>query len=125
MSSYVCLFRNGSLYFIGTATNLERKNQSMKPGILLASLSSQNSDKVCREIHQRYEQNRLPLTDYFRLSDNQVSEVQDQLQEFGGKQYFQTIFTGYKLFITFVFFWLFLTFLIVQFGIDPIIRRFS
>ena len=125
MSSNVCLFRNGSLYFICTTTNLDRKNQSMKPGILLASCPSPNSENICKELHQRYKQNRLPLSDYFRLSSSQANDLKQQLQELGGKQYSQEIFTGYKLFITFLFFWLFITFLIVHFGVEPVITKFQ
>ena len=97
----------------------------MKPGILIASLPSENSEKICRELHQRYKQNRLPLSDYFRLSISQVNEIQEQLQGFGGKQYFQAIFTGYKLSITFLFFWILITFLIARFGIEPIFTKFQ
>ena len=125
MSSYVCLFQNGSLYFICTATNLDRKKQTMKPAILLTSLSSQNSDKICNELHKSYEKNRLPLSDYFRLTSNQAEDIQEQLQESGGKKYTQAIFTGYKLFFTFLFFWLLITILIVHFGIEPIITKFQ
>tara|TARA_Y100001968_G_C19422556_1_gene752581 strand:+ start:1868 stop:2245 length:378 start_codon:yes stop_codon:yes gene_type:complete len=124
MSNFVCLVRNGALYFIGITNNLDRCNQSMKPGILLASLSSQSSEKICKELHQRYETNRLPSSDYFRLSTIQAREVQQYLESCGGKQYVQTIFKGYRLFFTFIFFWFLITLLIVEFGVNPIISKF-
>ena len=98
MDSYVYLIRNGDLYNIGTSNNLDRSQDSLRPGELRAYLKSKNSDSICRNLYSRYSDARLPGSDYFRLSKSQQIECELMMNNEGGENYFKPIFTGRTLF---------------------------
>ena len=125
MSSFVYLIRNGDLYVIGSSSNIDRTLASYNPGELVASLKTDNPDTLLNNLRRSYIDNRLPGSDYFRLSNSQVRECQLLLENDKGSIFFKPFFTGYRLLFIFILSWLMITFTIIQFAINPIFRRFS
>ncbi len=124
MASHVYLIRNGELYSIGSTDNLDRRLEQLKPGVLVASLKNQNAEKITKELQLSFRQSRIPQSDYYRLSLNQVNECKNRLSKLGGSNYFLPFFSGYRLAIAFILAWIIITFLIVEFGINPVINNF-
>lgn len=125
MSNFVYLFKNGDLYNIGCTNNIDRKKQNLKPGNLIATMKSDESDVICKQLQSIYQEERLPSSEYFRLSKSQASECKRQLEEIGGSNYYQPFFVGGRLFLAFILSWLLITFIIIQIGIEPILARFN
>ena len=124
MSSFVYLIRNGDLYVIGSSTNIDRTLASYSPGELVASQKTDNPEGLLKNLRRSYIDNRLPSSDYFRLSNSQVRECRSLLETDVGITFFRPFFTGYRLVIVFSFFWLLISLAIIQFAINPIIGRF-
>ncbi len=123
MSSFVYLLRNGDLYVIGSSTNIERTLASYSPGELVASQKTANPEALLKNLRRSYIDNRLPSSDYFRLSNSQARECQTLLGKEATATFFKPLFTGYRLLFVFTFFWLLITLIIIQFAINPIIGR--
>ncbi len=125
MKSYVYLFQNKDIFNIGVSSNLEQLQKSLSPGELIAYLRTDNSEEICKKLHFRYSDVRIPKTDYFRLTRQQVLDCKLMLKNIGGKDYFQPIFRGPTLYFTLLISWLIISLLIIKFGIDPIFYRFK
>ena len=123
MEAYIFLIQNGDLYYIGSSRNLEKAQDLFKPGKLCASFKTKESETICKSLQSRYSEVRVPQTDYFRLSKSQLLECQLMMKNEGGKNYFEPIFQGYKLIITFVVAWLALSGIIIKLAVDPILQR--
>ena len=52
-----------------------RRLRELAPDELLNIVRCPNFQEVERELHRRFKDVRLPQTEYFRLSDQQVQEV--------------------------------------------------
>ena len=124
MSSFVYLIRNGDLYVIGSTANIDRTVASYSPGELVASQKTDNPEALLKNLRRSYVDHRLPSSDYFRLSNSQARECQILLGKEVPGAFLKPIFTGYRLFFVFLFFWLSITLIIIQFAINPIIGRF-
>ena len=72
---HVYLIRNQDLYKIGHTENLERRIKQLQPCVLVQSLETDRSLNLERELHKQYEDVRLPQSEYFRLSEDQVEKV--------------------------------------------------
>jgi len=125
MASYVYLIQNGDLFNIGFTNNLERTRIDLRPGELLAFLITENPEPLIKNLRKIYVDNRLPGSDYYRLANSQVKECRSLLEGDGSSDYFQPFLKGPILFIFFIFSWLLVTYFIIEFGVDPILGRFS
>ncbi len=125
METYIFLIQNGDLFNIGVARNLERTKESLKPGKVCAymKIKENESETLCRNLQTRYSEVRIPQTDYFRLSKSQLLECQLMMKNEGGKKYFEPIFKGFNLIVSFLFAWFFLSGLVIKLAIDPILNR--
>ena len=74
-TGYVYFVRNGELFKIGITENMLRRLRELVPDELLNVVRCSNFQEVERELHRRFKDVRLPQTEYFRLSDQQVQEV--------------------------------------------------
>ena len=92
MKTYVYLFQNKDIFNIGNSTNLEQLQQSLRPGDLIAYLKTESPDEICRKLHLRYSDVRIPQSDYFRLTKPQLLDCKLMLKEIGCKDYFQPVF---------------------------------
>lgn len=72
---YVYLIRNGDLHKIGVTMDLERRMKELRPDEIIAVYQAVNVTGVERLLHSRYKDVRLPQTEYFRLSQEQVREI--------------------------------------------------
>ena len=125
MASYVYLIQNGDLYNIGFTNNLERTRIDLRPGELVAFLITEKPEPLIKNLRKMYVDNRLPGSDYYRLSNSQVKECKSLLESDGTNNYFQPFFKGPTLFIFFVSTWLLLTYIIIEFAVEPILARFG
>ena len=123
MDSYIYLIENGDLYNIGSTNNIDKVQQLLKPGKLCASLKDKEAVYICKNLHIRYSEVRLPETDYFRLNKSQLLECQLMMKSEGGKKYFEPIFTGLNLIVCFLLAWIFLSGIVIKLGVDPILNR--
>ena len=124
MDSYIYLIENGDLYNIGSTNNIEKVQQLLRPGKRCASLKDKEAVYICKNLHIRYSEVRLPETDYFRLNKSQLLECQLMMKSEGASNYFQPIFKGGTMVATFILAWFVLTFFLIKLGIDPILSRF-
>ena len=124
MSSFVYLIRNGDLYVIGSSNNIDRTLASYRPGELVATQKTDNPEALLKILRRSYIDNRLPSSDYFRLSNSQATECQKLFGKDVAVNSFIPFFTGYRLILVFTFFWFMITLLIIQFVVNPIIGRF-
>ena len=71
-TGFVYFVRNGDLFKIGITENMLRRLRELAPDELLNVVRCSNFQEVERELHRRFKDVRLPQTEYFRLSDQQV-----------------------------------------------------
>ena len=125
MASYVYLIQNGDLFNIGSTNNLERTRIELRPGELLAFSITENPEPLIKNLRKTYIDNRLPGSDYYRLANSQVKECRSSLEGDGLNNYFQPFLKGPSLFLFFILSWLLITYLIIEFAVNPILASFS
>ena len=125
MASYVYLIQNGDLFNIGFTNNLERTRIDLRPGELLAFQITEKPEPLIKNLRKTYVDNKLPGSDYYRLSNSQVKECKSLLDGDGSNNYFQPFLKGPSLFISFIVSWFLLTYLIIEFAVNPVLSRFS
>ena len=74
MAGIVYLIRNGDLHKIGTTKNLQRRMKQLKPDEIVKTLETTKFRAIEKELHRKYRDVRLPQTEYFRLTDQQLAE---------------------------------------------------
>ena len=74
-TGFVYFVRNGDLFKIGITENMLRRMNQLTPDELLNVVRCSNFQEVERQLHRRFKDVRLPQTEYFRLSDQQVQEA--------------------------------------------------
>ena len=125
MASYVYLIQNGDLFNIGTTSNLERTRIELRPGELLAFSITEKPEPLIKNLRKIYVDNRLPGSDYYRLANSQVKECSSFLEGDGSNNYFQPFLKGPGLFLFFILSWFLITYIIIEFAINPILSGFS
>jgi len=79
MAGIVYLIRNGDLHKIGTTKNLQRRMKQLKPDEIVKTLETTKFRSIEKELHRKYKDVRLPQTEYFRLTDQQLAECTRRL----------------------------------------------
>tara|TARA_Y100001968_G_C19245516_1_gene661659 strand:+ start:78 stop:464 length:387 start_codon:yes stop_codon:yes gene_type:complete len=125
MASYVYVIQNGDLYHIGCTINLDKTRNDLRPGELIASLKTDNAEFVFKKLRKNFVNNRIPGSDYYRLGQSQIKECRILLEEDGSANYYQPFLRGGRLFLFFILSWFLITYLIVEFGINPIFNRLN
>ena len=72
---FVYLIRNQELYKIGITSNLLRRMEQLKPDEALNVVRCKNVKELEKEIHRQFKEFRIPQTEYFRFTPEQVSQV--------------------------------------------------
>ena len=72
---FVYFVRNQDIYKIGITDNLLRRINELKPDEIINVVRCQNYEILEKELHQKFKSSRIPQTEYFRLSPNQVETV--------------------------------------------------
>ena len=79
MSGWLYLIRNRDLYKIGITKNFDNRMRQLKPDVIVAKLYSNDFLKLERELHKRYKKFRIPQTEYFRLDDYHLKEINQRI----------------------------------------------
>tara|TARA_Y100001968_G_C19397986_1_gene739396 strand:+ start:1272 stop:1736 length:465 start_codon:yes stop_codon:yes gene_type:complete len=82
MSGWLYLIKNGYLYKIGITKNLKIRMKQLKPDILIAKIYSKNFRQLERTFHKRFKDVRIPQTEYFRLDQFQIREIENKIKKF-------------------------------------------
>ena len=125
MASYVYLIQNGDLFNIGITNNLERTRIDLRPGELLAFSITEKPEPLIKNLRKIYIDNRLPGSDYYRLANSQVKECRSFLEVDGSNNYFQPFLRGPSLYLFFILSWFFITYIIIEFAVNPILSSFT
>ena len=72
---FVYFIRNGDLCKIGITENLLRRMDQLKPAEMLNVVRCKNFRELEKDLHSLFKEVRIPQTEYFRLSEEQVSKV--------------------------------------------------
>lgn len=76
---FVYFIRNKDLYKIGITTDMLRRMAELKPDELLNMVRCSNYFDVETTIHRKFNKERLPQTEYFRLSPEQIEKVHQMM----------------------------------------------
>ncbi len=125
MVEYVFLIRNGELYNIGRTNNLEMIQKKLAPGILIASLKTQESKEILRILQSEFSEQRIPQSDYFRLNKSQFLDCKKKLETSRTKDDFKPFFSGLNLALTFIAVWVAISIAIISILIRPIFDQFN
>ena len=123
MASYVYLIQNGDLFNIGFTNNLERKRIELRPGELITFSITDKPEQLIKDLRKIYIDNRLPGSDYYRLANSQVKQCRSFLDGEESQNYFQPFLKGPSLFFFFILSWLFITYIIIEFAVNPVLGR--
>ena len=111
MSGWLYLIRNRDLYKIGITKNFENRMRQLKPDNVVAKLYTSNFLKLEKELHKRYEKFRIPQTEYFRLEDYHLKEINQRISKIDcPMSIIIVIFIKSLLFIILIFFLILLFF---------------
>ena len=124
MASYVYLIQNGDLFNIGLTNNLERTRIELRPGELVAFSITDKPEPIIKNLRRIYVDNRLPGSDYYRLANSQVKECRLLLEGDSINNYFVPLLKGPTLYLFFIISWLLITFIIIEFLVEPILSKF-
>ena len=80
MSGFVYLMKNGDLYKLGCTTNLKSEASKMKPGIIISSFKTNDPKSFEVRLLRLYKKKRIPDTNYFRLSESEVTNCKKHLE---------------------------------------------
>ncbi|WP_320664256.1 GIY-YIG nuclease family protein [Prochlorococcus sp. MIT 1223] len=83
MSGYVYLVRNADLYMIGRTNELEKKIKSLKPDEIIKTLKVDDPRYLQARLFRRYKSKRIPDTNYFRLTNDQLVDCSNHLSSKG------------------------------------------
>ena len=111
MFGWLYLIRNRDLYKIGITKNLENRMRQLKPDNIVAKLYTRDYINLEKELHSRYRKYRIPQTEYFRLENHHIKEIQQRISlvEFPrilvlsifNKTFFKLLIITFFLFIIF------------------------
>ena len=99
MSGYVYLIKNRDLYKIGITENLEQRMKQLKPDKVVSTLRTEDFETLEKELHKKYKDVRIPQTEYFRLTNDQLIDCKKILdgKKDNLKGFFPTLQSKLKL----------------------------
>ena len=74
-SGFVYLIRNQDIFKIGITENLLNRMSQLEPDEIIDVIKCSNFRELERDLHRDYKECRIPQTEYFRLTANQLLEV--------------------------------------------------
>ena len=102
MSGWLYLIRNGDLYKIGITKNFKNRMKQLKPDIVMAKLYSKNYKQLERTFHKRFKDVRIPQTEYFRLDQFQIREIENKIRKFSYSENIKSVITIKSFFSIFL-----------------------
>tara|TARA_B100001250_G_scaffold89554_1_gene74296 strand:+ start:147 stop:689 length:543 start_codon:yes stop_codon:yes gene_type:complete len=83
MIGYIYLIKKGDLYSIGSTNDIEKKMSSIEPDKILKTIKLDNPISLEARLFRRYKSVRLPESSYFRLTEEQLQDCENQLSPTG------------------------------------------
>ena len=81
-NGFVYFIRNRDLCKIGITEGLLRRMYQLKPDLMLNIVRCKNFRELEKDLHSLLKDVRIPQTEYFRLSEEQESEVHKLMTSF-------------------------------------------
>jgi hypothetical protein len=78
---FVYLIRNQELYKVGITSNLLKRMEQLKPDEALNVIKCRNFRELERQIHRTFKECRIPQTEYFRFTPEQILLVNKMMHE--------------------------------------------
>ena len=72
---FVYFIKNKDIFKIGLTNNLLKRFSKLKPDEVLNIVRCSNFEELEKILHKSFKENRIPQTEYFRLTPSQVNEV--------------------------------------------------
>ena len=82
---FVYLIQNNDIYKIGITENLLRRFRQLKPTEILDVVRCTNYKTLEQELHIKFKNVRIPQTEYFRLTQEQIQQVHDAFAKLSDK----------------------------------------
>ena len=79
MPPFIYLSRKGDLFKISHTKNLDKEIREIKPDEVIAKMEIKEPEVFEARLYKRYKKERLPGSDYFRLTEEQVNDCKKQL----------------------------------------------
>jgi len=76
---FVYFIRNQDLHKVGITLDLQRRLKELNPDEVINTVKCSNYEALELRIHKKFSKERVPQTEYFRLTDAQVSEVEQMM----------------------------------------------
>ena len=74
-NGYIYVIANQDLTKIGITTDLKRRMKELRPDKIHATAWIEDYESLERDLHARYSRERIPQTEYFRLSEIQLEDL--------------------------------------------------
>ncbi len=84
---FIYLIRNQELYKVGITKNLLKRMEQLKPDEALNIIRCRNFRELEKQLHQTFKKYRIPQTEYFRFSQEQVSLVNKMMHKLAEVDY--------------------------------------
>ena len=78
---FVYLIRNEDIFKIGVTINLIKRMAELKPDEIIDVVKCSNYEKLERSLHKLYKNERIPQTEYFRLTKEQLETAQKIMKQ--------------------------------------------
>jgi predicted GIY-YIG superfamily endonuclease len=79
-NGYIYVIANQDLTKIGITTDLKRRMKELKPDKIYATAWIKDYESLERDLHARYSRERIPQTEYFRLSQAQLEDLIEEVK---------------------------------------------
>lgn len=79
-NGYIYVIANQDLTKIGITTDLKRRMKELKPDKIYATAWLSDYESLERNLHARYSRERIPQTEYFRLSQMQLEGLIEEIK---------------------------------------------
>ena len=76
---FIYFIRNEDIYKIGITDNLLRRLKQLNPDEVLNVVRCSNFESLEKDLHIKFKKYRIPQTEYFRLKEYQIEEVNNEM----------------------------------------------
>ena len=80
-NGYIYVIANQDLTKIGITTDLKRRMKELKPDKIYVTAWISYYESLERDLHARYSRQRIPQTEYFRLSQAQLEDLIEEIKK--------------------------------------------
>jgi len=80
-NGYIYVIANQDLTKIGITTDLKRRMKELSPDKIYVTAWIPHYEELERELHAKYRRERIPQTEYFRLSEEQINNLITEIKD--------------------------------------------